>query len=125
MLKETAAHLSNYEVLNILKEIKSNKDKPRNQLASITYQTVRYLEEMPCKDQTPEKIRDFLKAVEPFNLTKSEKLILLNLCPKTALEIQLIVEDGEDRLSEEEVESLLQVISDHFEEESKEEEAEV
>jgi len=125
VLKETAAHLSNYEVLNILKEIKSNKDKPRNQLASITYQTVRYLEEMPCKDQTPEKIRDFLKAVEPFNLTKSEKLILLNLCPKTALEIQLIVEDGEDRLSEEEVESLLQVISDHFEEESKEEEAEV
>lgn len=90
-LKETSAHLSNYEVLDILKGIKSNKkQKSRNQLATITYQTIRYLEETPCKDQTPEKIRDFLKAVEAFNLTKSEKLILLNLCPKTALEIQLV-----------------------------------
>lgn len=74
--------------------------------------------------------------------------MLLNLCPKTALEIQLvrslaqnvcllfiltfsipgffvqIVEDGEDRLSEEEVESLLQVITEHFGEEVKEEEEE-
>lgn len=35
------------------------------------------------------------------------------------------MEDGEDRLSEEEVESLLQIISDHFEEETKEEEEDV
>ncbi|XP_043273176.1 DNA-directed RNA polymerase III subunit RPC9 isoform X1 [Venturia canescens] len=126
VLKETAAHLSNYEVLEILKGLKSNKtQKSRNQLATITYQTVRCLEETPCKEQTPEKICSFLKAVETFNLTKSEKLMLLNLCPKTALEIQLIVEDGEDRLSEEEVESLLQVITEHFGEEVREEDEDV
>ncbi|XP_043273177.1 DNA-directed RNA polymerase III subunit RPC9 isoform X2 [Venturia canescens] len=83
VLKETAAHLSNYEVLEILKGLKSNKtQKSRNQLATITYQT-------------------------------------------TALEIQLIVEDGEDRLSEEEVESLLQVITEHFGEEVREEDEDV
>ncbi|XP_043254461.1 DNA-directed RNA polymerase III subunit RPC9 isoform X2 [Colletes gigas] len=112
-LKDCSAYLSNYEVLDILQNIKANKKQKmkQNQLATITYQTIRYLEETPCKRQSPEKIKDFLKAIEPYKLTKCEKLTLLNVCPKTALEIQLIVEDSEDRLNDEEVESLLQVIT--------------
>ncbi|XP_003704069.1 CGRP receptor component [Megachile rotundata] len=116
VLKECSAYLSNYEVLDILQNIKANKKQKmkQNQLATITYQTVRYLEETPCKGQSPEKIKNFLKAVESFKLTKCEKLTLLNLCPKTPLEIQLIVEDSEDRLTEEEVLSLLQVITNYL-----------
>lgn len=116
VLKECSAYLSNYEVLDILQNIKANKKQKmkQNQLATITYQTIRYLEENPCKSQSPEKIKNFLKAVESFKLTKCEKLTLLNLCPKTPLEIQLIVEDSEDRLTEEEVISLLQVITDYL-----------
>ncbi|KAG7208921.1 hypothetical protein KM043_015100 [Ampulex compressa] len=119
VLKECSAYLSNYEVLSILQNIKSNKKQKmtQNQLATITYQTIRYLEDTPCKRQTPETIRDFLKALESFKLTKCEKLTLLNVCPKTALEIQLIVEDSEDRLNDEQVESLLQVITNHLGEE--------
>ncbi|KZC13262.1 DNA-directed RNA polymerase III subunit RPC9 [Dufourea novaeangliae] len=107
----------------MLQNIKANK-KPKmkqNQLATITYQTIRYLEETPCKRQSPEKIRDFLKAMEPYKLTKCEKLTLLNVCPKTPLEIQLIVEDSEDRLSDEEVDSLLQVITSYLGEEEQDE----
>ncbi|XP_076303102.1 DNA-directed RNA polymerase III subunit RPC9-like [Lasioglossum baleicum] len=116
VLKECSAYLSNYEVLNILQSIKANKKQKmkQNQLASITYQTIRYLEKTPCNRQTPEKIRDFLKALEPFKLTKCEKLTLLNMCPKTPLEIQLIVEDSEDRLTDEEVDSLLQVVANYL-----------
>ena len=116
VLKECSAYLSNYEVLDILQNIKANKKQKmkQNQLATITYQTVRYLEETPCKNQSPEKIKNFLKATEPFKLTKCEKLTLLNLCPKTPLEIQLIVEDSEDRLTEEEVMSLLQVVASYL-----------
>ncbi|XP_063974247.1 DNA-directed RNA polymerase III subunit RPC9 [Diachasmimorpha longicaudata] len=117
VLKENSAYLSNFEVLDILKQIKGNKKhKSRNQLATITYQTVRYLEDTPCKKQNPEKIQEFLKAVEGFKLTKCEKLTLINLCPKTAIEIQLIIEESEDRLSEEQVEALLQVISTYLDE---------
>ncbi|XP_015597279.1 DNA-directed RNA polymerase III subunit RPC9 isoform X2 [Cephus cinctus] len=116
---DCAAYLSNYEVLDILQGIKSNKKQKmtQNQLATITYQTIRYLEDTACKKQSPEKIQDFLRAVEGFKLTKCEKLALLNICPKTALEIQLVIEDSEDRLSEEEVESLLKIVAAHFEEE--------
>ncbi|XP_066595912.1 DNA-directed RNA polymerase III subunit RPC9 [Prorops nasuta] len=122
VLKDCSAYLSNYEVLDILQNIKSNKKQKmtQNQLATITYQTVRYLEDTPCKIQSPEKIKDFLQAIEPFKLTKCEKLTLLNICPKTALEIQLIVEDSEDRLTEEEVESLLHIITNHLEKEPQE-----
>ncbi|CAK9809471.1 DNA-directed RNA polymerase III subunit RPC9 [Anthophora quadrimaculata] len=123
VVKECSAYLSNYEVLDILQNIKANKKQKikQNQLATITYQTIRYLEETPCKRQTPEKIRNFLKAMEPFKLTKCEKLTLLNVCPKTPLEIQLIVEDSEDRLNDEEVESLLQVIANYLGEDEQDE----
>ena len=90
-LKECTAYLSNYEVLNILQSMKSNKkQKSEQQLATITYQTVKYLENTPSSKHSPEKIHNFLKAVEPYKLTKCEKLTLLNLCPKTAVEIQLV-----------------------------------
>lgn len=90
-LNDCSAYLSNHEVLDILQSIKSNKShKPQNQLATITYQTIRYLEDTPCKKQSEEKINAFLKAVEPFKLTKNEKLSLINHCPKSALEIQLV-----------------------------------
>ncbi|XP_076160038.1 CGRP receptor component isoform X1 [Ptiloglossa arizonensis] len=116
VLKECSAYLSNYEVLDILQNIKANKKQKmkQNQLATITYQTIRYLEETPCRRQSSEKIKDFLKAMESVKLTKCEKLTLLNVCPKTPLEIQLIVEDSEDRLNDQEVESLLQVITNHL-----------
>lgn len=91
-MKECSSYLSNYEVLETLQNIKSSKkQKGQNQLATITYQTIRYLEDTPCKKQTPEKINKFLAAVEPFKLTKCEKLTLLNQNPKTALEIQLVL----------------------------------
>ncbi|KAK2580899.1 hypothetical protein KPH14_005969 [Odynerus spinipes] len=126
VLKDCAAYLSNYEVLNILQSIKSNKKQKmtQNQLATITYQTIRYLEDTPCKRQNPEKIKKFLQAMESFNLTKCEKLTLLNVCPKTALEIQLIIEDSEDRLSNEEVDSLLETIQNCLGEQEEEQEAE-
>ncbi|XP_029674389.1 DNA-directed RNA polymerase III subunit RPC9 [Formica exsecta] len=103
--------LSNYEVLDILRNTKSHKKQKPNQLATITYQTIKYLESMPCKTQNPEKIKEFLKAMEPFKLTKAEKLALLNLCPTRPIEIQLLIEESEERLSEEELETVLQIVA--------------
>ncbi|EZA50533.1 hypothetical protein DMN91_010057 [Ooceraea biroi] len=103
--------LSNYEVLKILQNTKSYKKQKMNQLATITYQTIKYLEDTPCKKQSEEKIVEYLKAMESKKLTKAEKLTLLNLCPTTPLEIQLMVEESEERLSEEEVEAVLQIVT--------------
>ncbi|CAG5089772.1 Protein of unknown function [Cotesia congregata] len=56
-----------------------------------------------------------MKAVQPFKLTKCEKLALLNLSPSTPLEMQLIVEASDDgRLSEAEIDSLLELVQIHL-----------
>ncbi|KAJ9587672.1 hypothetical protein L9F63_018888 [Diploptera punctata] len=109
-----AAILSNYEVLSLLQELRGQQKRSntRSQLATITYETIKYLQETPCCTQSPEIIKNFLKALEPFKLTKAEKLMLLNNPPTSALEIQLMVEESEERLTDEQVDSLLQIVAD-------------
>jgi len=116
VIDEHAGMISNFEVLEVLKDIKdgvSGHKKPgKNQtnLATILYSTLKYLEKTPCNDQNRENIAEFMTAVEPFKLTQAEKLQLLNQRPTTAVEIQLIVEESEERLTEEQIEELLDVI---------------
>ena len=118
VLNERAAMVSNYEVLNLLQEKmkddagkKRHKKQRQENLATISYEVTKYLEKTPCKLQNEEVIRDFLVEVAPFNLTKGEKLQLLNLRPSTPVEIQLIIEESEERLkTDEELEKLLAIV---------------
>jgi len=54
------------------------------------FQTIRYLQDTPCSLQSEETVHKFLKALQPFKLTKAEKVMLLNNPPTTPLEIQLV-----------------------------------
>ena len=120
VVDECSSMLSNYEVFSLLQDIKSGKNgqkqpnKYLNQLATITYSTLKYLEGTPCNVQSAETIENFMKALAPFNLTKSEKLQLLNQRPTSAVEIQLIIEESEERLTEEQIEEVLEVIGTHL-----------
>lgn len=120
VVDECSAMLSNHEVYSLLQDIQSGKNgqkqpnKYLNQLATITYSTLKHLETTPCKTQSAEVIGNFMKALEPFNLTKSEKLQMLNQRPTSAVEIQLIIEESEERLTEEQIEELLQTVALHL-----------
>ena len=75
----------------------------------------RYLKETPCNNQSQETIKIVMEALKPFNLTKAEKLQLLNLKPCSLVELQLIVEELDERLkSEEEIEKLLLILKDNI-----------
>ncbi|XP_014231449.1 DNA-directed RNA polymerase III subunit RPC9 [Trichogramma pretiosum] len=117
VVNDRAAFLTNYEVYDVLNSIKASKTKSKgeSQLATITYSTIKYLEDTPCKDQTADKITGFMTAVESFKLSKSEKLTILNLFPTTVLELHLLIEDCEERFNEEEEEKLLMIIAEHLE----------
>ena len=88
--------LTNFEVLQLLQELRSRGDagrpmaKSQSALATITYETVKYLEGMACSRLTEESLTAFMTDIEPFKLTKQDKIHLLNLRPTTAVEIQLV-----------------------------------
>lgn len=77
--------------MEALKNIKDTKKKYglRN-LATITYETLQYLEDSPCKHQNREAILAFIKDMEPYKLTTNECLMMVNDPPTSALHIQLV-----------------------------------
>lgn len=50
-----------------------------------------------------------MREVLPFNLTKNECLMMVNDPPTSALHIQLQVEDSEERLTEEQVNRIIEI----------------
>ncbi|GBP56276.1 DNA-directed RNA polymerase III subunit RPC9 [Eumeta japonica] len=81
-------------------------------LATVTYETLRYLQDTECKTQNADAIEKFLEAMKAFKLTKIEKLMMVNTPPKTELEIQLIVQESEERLSESEVKQIIEIANE-------------
>ncbi|XP_044088503.1 DNA-directed RNA polymerase III subunit RPC9 isoform X1 [Neovison vison] len=129
-----SALLSNYEVFQLLTDLKEQrKESGKNKhssgqqnLNTITYETLKYISKTPCRHQSPEIVREFLTAMKSHKLTKTsfgrsepsrtatgraEKLQLLNHRPMTAVEIQLMVEESEERLTEEQIEALLHTVT--------------
>lgn len=116
VIKENAATLSNYEVYKFLQDIQAGRGqkkpgKNQQNLSTITYETIKYIETTPCSVQSPEIIKQFMKEMEPYNLTKSEKLLILNQRPTTAVEIQLSVEESEERVTEDKIYELLDIVA--------------
>jgi len=116
---EKHAMLSNFEVLGMLKDIQAGRgqkkpNKFQTNLATITYETIKCLENLPCAHHTPEGLKAVMEALAPYRLKPAEKLQLVNLCPTSAVEIQLIVEESEERLTETQIEELLDVLATHL-----------
>ena len=113
----SSALISNYEVFALLKDIQSGQNgqrkpnKEQSSLATVCFSTLKYLEKTPCQFQSDDVVEKFLKALAPYKFTKAEKLQLLNHRPTTDAEIALIIEECEERLSDEQTEQLLQLIS--------------
>ncbi|KAK7072644.1 hypothetical protein SK128_024423 [Halocaridina rubra] len=121
VVNSKGAVLSNWEVFGLLKDLcqqdvkgRRNLAKTQTHLANIAFDTLKYLEKTPCRNQSPEVIHGFLESVKDFKLTKAEKLQLINLRPTTPVEMQLIIEDSEERLTEEQVDQLIALVEHHL-----------
>ncbi|ORY94684.1 HRDC-like protein [Syncephalastrum racemosum] len=115
-----SAMLSNFEVLQVLTEQQDKQkaeqtDDPNANVAgnlrTVQFEVTEYLKDTPCSTQDPQQIEAFLESMEPYKLTRAEKLQLLNLRPRSVVEIYIIVEECEERFTEEEVEQILNNIS--------------
>uniref|UniRef100_A0ABB0MV56 DNA-directed RNA polymerase III subunit RPC9 n=1 Tax=Homo sapiens TaxID=9606 RepID=A0ABB0MV56_HUMAN len=73
-----SALLSNYEVFQLLTDLKEQrKESGKNKhssgqqnLNTITYETLKYISKTPCRHQSPEIVREFLTALKSHKLTK-------------------------------------------------------
>lgn len=79
------------EVLKLLNNMKScGKVKRGSGLATVTYETIKYLNDTACQNQTSEKIKEFMKKVGDYKLKKCEKLMMVNTPPISNFEIDIV-----------------------------------
>lgn len=140
VLNKNVGFLSNCEVYELLKQTKEDltvkltkkkQQKAQNSAAdvdssninidkhlpTIVYESLRYLEKTPCVNQTPDVVKQFLQKLKEsseFKLTKVERLQIINHQPKTAVELQVLIEDAEERFTIEQIDKLLEFINDNL-----------
>lgn len=117
VIKKPPVLLSNMEVLSHLRETKKNsRHKDQRNLATVTYEAIKYLEETPCNVQRESNIASFLLAIKDkgLRLTKAEKLQIINSRPKNPVELQLLVEESEERFSEETLNLIQDIVNEHL-----------
>lgn len=107
--------LSNAEVLDLLKEVGSRgkkSKKSQSNTATILYETMKYLEETPAASiPHVDMIRDLCLKLKSFQLTKSEKLEIINHLPTSLVELQLVIEESEERFTEDQMNEMLNIIT--------------
>ncbi|TIB66593.1 hypothetical protein E3P77_02187 [Wallemia ichthyophaga] len=107
--------LSNYEVFSLLKDMQS-EHKTHNTSDNVRFiqnETLRYLSDpaFPSTSQNEHVISSLLEQLSQFStLTTAEKLMIVNIPPKSIVELYVIVEELEDRLSEQDIEAILSIV---------------
>ncbi|KAI5078470.1 hypothetical protein GOP47_0006141 [Adiantum capillus-veneris] len=69
-----------------------------------------YLAQTPAGTQSRDVLHNFIEKVEKYKLTKGERLQAMNVRPSSAVEVHLIVEDCEERMTVESVEQFLEEV---------------
>ncbi|KAF9154586.1 hypothetical protein DFQ27_007550 [Actinomortierella ambigua] len=119
ILRNDAALLSNFEVLALLNDQRAQRQanevhgarEVAENLRTIEFEVQRYLNNSPCATQDPEQIKNLKQAFAGYGLMKVEVLQILNLRPRTPVELVLIIEEFEERFSVEDCEKMLELIT--------------
>ncbi|GAA6005570.1 DNA-directed RNA polymerase III subunit RPC17 [Rhodotorula paludigena] len=142
-LNERAGFLCNHEVLAVLRQQRDHraqrikdlnrarKNGPRQDdfsardeidriqpqdLHTVTFEALQYLEHAvhPTRRQTTESVTRLLDDLDELDLTKAERLQIVNLAPATAVELHICIEDITDRFDESEQERILALVKSHL-----------
>ncbi|KAI9811770.1 MAG: hypothetical protein M1827_005315 [Pycnora praestabilis] len=138
ILETQSATLTNYEVLTHLQSMRERYSKPSinsskfngahastksDNLETVIKELIEYLQPPPSPlhstqdpsqspTYTPATIPDLLTALKPYDLTKAELLMILNLRPDGVGVLDCVVEEMEIRLDEGKQEEILRIVGD-------------
>ncbi|KAJ4462886.1 putative RNA polymerase Rpb4 [Paratrimastix pyriformis] len=107
--------VTNYEVLQTLLEELKSRPAPRAappHVLKMNAQFLRYLTAhcAPTCKQTKKGIKKLIEELEKFPLTKAERLQIVNLLPRTLVEIHLLIEECEERFTDDDLLSILRAV---------------
>ncbi|KAF9350271.1 hypothetical protein BGX26_011531 [Mortierella sp. AD094] len=105
IIKADSAMLSNYEVLTLLNDQKAQRQanevagtrEVAENLRTVEFEVQKYLDTSPCSTQSPDQIATLKKAFAGYEFMKVELLQILNLRPRTPVELVLVIEEFEQR----------------------------
>ncbi|KAG6814209.1 hypothetical protein H0H92_000886 [Tricholoma furcatifolium] len=82
--------------------MEANFGEPSENLRTVEIEAIQYLSAdfLPTSRHSPERITKLVKDLAPYELTKAEKLQIVNLAPTLPVELYVIVEELEDRLGD-------------------------
>ncbi|KAF9966643.1 hypothetical protein BGZ65_000322, partial [Modicella reniformis] len=120
IIKADSSMLSNYEVLAILNDQKTQRQanevvgtrEVAENLRTIEFEVQKYLGASPCLTQSPEQIAALKDAFAKYKLLKVELLQILNLRPKSPVELILVIEEFEERFTLADCTAMLKLIAD-------------
>ena len=121
VLDSNAALISNWEILHHLQSQKakrssntSQKAKIQENLRTLEFEIIQYLQDpacSKCSKHSKQQIALFLSQFKDIPLKKAEKLQILNMHPHSLLDLHLIIEECEERFTEEQLNDMLTSIS--------------
>ncbi|KWU44064.1 hypothetical protein RHOSPDRAFT_34495 [Rhodotorula sp. JG-1b] len=85
-------------------------------LHTVSWEAVQYLEAAvhPMRRQTSAAVAQLLDGLDDYDLTKSERLQIVNLAPTTLVELHVCIEDLAERFNDDRQEALLELVRSHL-----------
>ncbi|KAG5944789.1 hypothetical protein E4U59_006882 [Claviceps monticola] len=121
IIEAQSAVLSDYEVYQHLSDqrnsYKQNKRRGPPNMETVVRELLQYLrtEPNPLSQQplayTPDCIAQLLEKLRPYELSKGEVVMLLNLRPASVAGLNTIIEDMSERFSEEQQEDMVNIVT--------------
>jgi DNA-directed RNA polymerase subunit F len=106
--------LTDREVLSILQQAKANESKMKymHKHNTIVHETIEYLKATPAAHQIESDVQKLMGDLQKgYKLTPAEILQIVNLCPKTSLELAMIIEECDERFNDDQLQSMLELIA--------------
>ena len=112
IIQQNGGLLTNSEVLQVLVDrgCASNSLLPNARSLASEKMVFAYLQQHSAGLRTPEELVVVQESLQQFDLTRIEMLQIINLTPKSVVEVHLIVENCESRLTEDQVEEVLRLV---------------
>ncbi|KAJ3256836.1 hypothetical protein HK103_005080 [Boothiomyces macroporosus] len=112
IIKVLKSRVSNYEVLQFFSTPFETVDPAFQDYRTAMHTTTKFLSDpmLPCSQQTVEQIVEYKKRFRDLKLTKLEKLSILNNRPQSLVELVVLVEEIDERFSEQEQQQILELL---------------